>query len=225
MRIVDATGTVLIRNGMVADSLGYELIRSALSDASDNAYCGAGDALRANPPTPVVITSDCVQLGSEPQPEGLGSGAATGFERPSWPVKTSGPSLTDERIANDIARFLESWNPGYLSLHVDGRRMRSEITPELLELLEGGADLAIGLVRWPIRMYHWRTNNGHPLWHLTTDGETVAIVSYSDHGAGAKLRLLRSGRLGFGDAISLRAERARVALLELYRRLRQRLTG
>ncbi len=227
MHILGMRGGRFSSNLAVARDVAFALVDSRPSDFRDNRYCGAltgwsGDESLA---AAAALMEDCPQGGGPV--DGFQVAAADRgildeveghpFTIAGVPVRVSAVSEGDREFARYLEQFLERWNPGYLSIEVDGTTMHSDITAELHAILRGADPLAIGLVRWPMRRFHWATGSRYPLWHLRVAGIPVAIVSYSDRGAGATIRFLTNGRLGAVARAGFAAERAGVGLRNTYR--------
>lgn len=70
-------------------------------------------------------------------------------------VSTAGVTKKDKKVGSRISDFLERHNPGFLSLDINGSKMKSSITKDLYHTLSNIGQAGIGLVRYPFMMFTW----------------------------------------------------------------------
>ena len=136
-------------------------------------------------------------------------------------IDVKGYGQGNKKFAETLERFLNSNNPGFLSVHVRRNSMRSEITNDLYTTLKGAGQLAIGSVRAPYMLFESISGSYFPLWHLTVADQEVAIVSQKQTGAGVQLFLKEDGKLGLRNTLSLSKARFRARLNHIYRRIKR----
>jgi len=137
------------------------------------------------------------------------------FDFFSGGITVKGRSSRDVDVADQVAGFLQSNNPGFLSVQVDGSTMRSEITDDLYATLKGSS-LSKGVVRWPYLMFK-REAGSFPVWHLSFQGSDVATVSPRRGGAGVRITLMREGKPRFRDRLNLWLDRVALWALKASR--------
>jgi hypothetical protein len=106
-----------------------------------------------------------------------------------------GESEGDIKVAKALADFLAPHNPGFLSIDVQGYRFRSQIAPDLGTTLKEAGDLAIGVVRMPIKILRAQSRTLFPVWHLSVGEKEVGIVTLSLSGPGARILVTEEGSL------------------------------
>jgi hypothetical protein len=228
MQLVDMESGEFEGNLMVTDAVGFELVDARPSRVTGNRYCGSGSALKRDDRS-IALSEASVACGDSALANAT-AGAALPPEltvlvpRTSPRIRVSGHTDADVRFARELAQFLRDRNPGYLSVHVEGDRMWSDITPELHSVIESAGALAIGIVRMPIRRFHWATS-AHPLWYLRAGGANVALVTYSERGAGARIRSMEEGRLEMLSRPGFTLERAEAHTRRAYRSATTRSAG
>jgi len=128
-------------------------------------------------------------------------------------VEIQGATPNDEKRAKKVASLLEYYNPGFLSIHIDGALMKSEITADLYESLKGTGELGIGLVRAPFLTF----SNGERsfLWYLSVDGKDVIVTSSIYDGPKARISILDdNGELSFLNSVKLLKDKILLKLLK-----------
>jgi parallel beta-helix repeat protein len=119
-------------------------------------------------------------------------------------IDYGGKSVQDKKIAGSIKDFLRHKNPGYLSVHIEGNTMRSEITVDLYNLLKEGGQHVDGLVRIPFKWFRHKADSFFPIWYLSIDNRNVVVVSFNKQApAKVKVNLLENGKMNLKDTFSL----------------------
>jgi hypothetical protein len=119
-------------------------------------------------------------------------------------IDNGGESVRDKKIAGRIADFIRHKNPGYLSVHIKGNTMRSEITVDLYTLLKEGGQHVDGLLRIPFQWFRHHAESFFPIWYLSMDNRNVAIVSFNKQApTKLKVNLLENGNMSLKDTVSL----------------------
>ena len=127
-------------------------------------------------------------------------------------VEVKGETATGENRAKKVASLLKYNNPGFISVHVDGHVMKSEITAELYESLKDVGQSGITRLRAPFMSF--RGNNPvSSLWYLSRDKTNVIVVSSMYGGASVRFFLLNDGKLSLMNSIRLLKEKV---LLKLF---------
>ena len=128
-------------------------------------------------------------------------------------VKLQGTTPGDKKRANKIAGLLKYYNPGFLSIQIDGAVMKSEITADFYETLKETDELGIGLVRAPFLSFSKGMRSF--LWYLSVDGKDVAVVSSIHDGPKVRVSLLNNnGELSFLNSVVLLKDKVLLKLLK-----------
>jgi parallel beta-helix repeat protein len=138
-------------------------------------------------------------------------------------INVDGSTNQDKQIANDIAKFLMNNNPGFLSIKVNSDTMTSGITDELYNILKGGGQLAIGVVRWPYLMFKWRSISWFPVWHLNIEGQEVALITYTNTGANVRIYFKKNGKLGLKNSLIFLKNYCSTWIEHFYKKLTKKL--
>ena len=96
-------------------------------------------------------------------------------ERKGPSVSTAGATQKDKKIGTRISDFLARHNPGFLSLDVNGAKMKSSITKDLYHTLSNLGQAGIGLVRYPFMMFTWDSGSA-AVWDLYYEKSRFATV-------------------------------------------------
>lgn len=129
------------------------------------------------------------------------------------PVKIQGAIPNDEKRANKVAALLKYYNPGFLSLQIDGALMKSEITADLYEAIKGTGELGIGLVRAPF--LEFSRGKRSFLWYLSVGEKDVVVVSSIHNGPKARISLLNNnGELSLLNSAALLKDKILLKLLK-----------
>ena len=128
-------------------------------------------------------------------------------------VDIQGATPNDEKRAKKVASLLEYYNPGFLSIHIDGALMKSEITADLYESLKGTGERGIGLVRAPFLTFSGGARSF--LWYLSVDGKDVVVASSIHDGPKARISFLDdNGELSFLNTVNLLKDKILLKLLK-----------
>lgn len=111
-------------------------------------------------------------------------------------VEIEGATPGDEKRANKVAALLKYYNPGILSIKIDGALMKSEITADFYEALKGAGELGMGLIRAPFLQFS-RGGERSFLWYLSVEGKDVVVVSSIHDGPKTRISFLNNGELSF----------------------------
>jgi len=130
------------------------------------------------------------------------------------PLKIEGEAPNDEILAKKVTALLKFYNPGFLSIQIDGELMKSEITAELYETLKATGEFGIGLVRAPFLRFS-RGGRRSFLWYLSVGETDVAVVSSIHGGPKVRISLLNeNGDLSFLNSIVLLKDKILLKLLK-----------
>lgn len=118
-------------------------------------------------------------------------------------IKISGTSKSDIKRANKVAELFKYYNPGILTIHIEGAEMRSKITDEMYAAIKGTETRGIGLVRAPFLQFSGGGQRSFQ-WYLSIDDKNVVLVSSIYDGPRAKTTLLNNnGEISTADMIEL----------------------
>lgn len=127
-------------------------------------------------------------------------------------IEVEGITPSDQKRVYKVIELLKYYNPGFLSIQMDGAVMKSEITTDFYNALKGAGELGIGLVRAPFLQFSKGERSF--FWNLSVDGKDVAVVSSIHDGPKVRVSFLNNGELSFLNSITLLKDKI---LLKLYK--------
>ena len=128
-------------------------------------------------------------------------------------VEIQGATPGDEKRANKVTALLKYYNPGILSIQIDGALMKSEITADFYEALKGAGELGIGLIRAPFLQFS-KGGERSFLWYLSVEGKDVVVVSSIHDGSKTRISFLNNGELSFLNSVALVKDKILFKLLK-----------
>ena len=164
-----------------------------------------------------TVTHDCPDLPGSPDVQTAMSQVHDFMNDPeiqsfTLPVDIQGTTSVDADTARQIAAELEYYNPGFLSIHVDGAVMRSQITEDLYKILLGAGKQGIGLMRAPFLRFSSRRRSFY--WYLSYADTDVVMASSRYGGASVRLTNLQDGQPGYMDSMIMVADNLLLKFLQ-----------
>ena len=229
-RITDMTNGILFQNITRGSSRGFVFknVNNKTTSPNNNAGLDGDTRAIAGLSKEIIFYDNCEQASSNsndttctPHDQGAHLAQKTAGHTiatdqsiyifaPSVEIQAATP--VDEKRANKVAALLKYYNPGFLSIQIDGALMKSEITADLYESLKGTGELGIGLVRAPFLEFSGGARSY--LWYLSVDGKDVVVVSSIHGGPKARISFLNNGELSFLNSIELLKDKVLLKLLK-----------